>query len=184
MKFNFKPAVITVAVIASALTLTACTTSTPTDAPSSATKVTTQGKTITADVNNYIVSGAYGSAPEIEIKQLGNVDKMLVSDVKVGDGATVKSTDTVTVQYTGVGALSGKEFDSSWTRGGQPATFGLNQVIKGWTQGLEGMKVGGRRLLVIPASLAYGDASPTPAIKNGETLVFVVDMISNTAPTK
>lgn len=184
MKFNFKPAVITVAVLASALTLTACTASTPVATTAPETKVTTQTKTIPADINNYVVSGEYGSAPEIEIKKLGNIDKLLTSDIKVGDGATVKSTDTVTVQYTGVGALSGKEFDSSWTRGGQPATFGLNQVIKGWTQGLTGMKVGGRRLLVIPASLAYGDASPTAAIQNGETLVFVVDMISNTPPVK
>ena len=74
--------------------------------------------------------------------------------------------------------MSGKEFDSSWSRGAQPATFPLNQVIPGWTQGLTGMKIGGRRLLVIPASLAYGDQSPTPAIQNGETLVFVVDVMS------
>lgn len=179
-----KPLLLTGILLAATVAITGCsTTPTETVAPeptTSSNQQQTQAKTIPADINNYIVSGEYGSAPEIEIKTLGNVDKLLVSDIKVGEGAEAKPSDTVTVQYTGVGALSGKEFDSSWSNGGQPISFPLTQVIPGWTEGLTGMKPGGRRLLVIPASLAYGDQSPTPAIQNGETLVFVVDMISNT----
>ena len=90
--------------------------------------------------------------------------------------AEVQPTDTVTVNYCGVG-LGGKTvFDSSWTRG-QPATFPLNQLIPGWQQGIPGMKVGGQRLLVIPGSLGYGDQG-TQGIAPNETLVFVIQLES------
>jgi peptidylprolyl isomerase len=82
----------------------------------------------------------------------------------------------VTVNYVGVGQQSGTVFDSSWQRG-QPATFPLDGVIQGWSQGLVGMQPGGRRLLIIPAELAYGDAGAGADIAPGETLVFVVDLI-------
>jgi peptidylprolyl isomerase len=84
----------------------------------------------------------------------------------------------VTVHYVGCGQQSAKQFDASWDRG-QPATFGLDQVIQGWSEGLVGMKEGGRRELTIPGELAYG-ANPPPGagIHPNETLVFVVDMIS------
>lgn len=176
--------------LAATVALTGCTASN-TDSSSTSSTATSSAQTSTAastatkaDANNYTSTEDLTVAPKLTINKLGNVSDLLVKDVVVGTGAEVKPTDTVTVQYTGIGAISGKEFDSSWTNGGQPVTFGLNQVIPGWTEGLTGMKVGGRRILVIPASLAYGDQSPTPAIQKGETLVFVVDMISNTAPAK
>jgi peptidylprolyl isomerase len=103
--------------------------------------------------------------------------KLEIHDDIVGTGATVKPHDTVTVHYTGVGQSSGKQFDSSWDRG-QTISFSLDQVIQGWGEGLVGMKVGGRRTLVIPGDLAYGAAPPTPDIKPNETLVFVVDLAS------
>lgn len=98
-------------------------------------------------------------------------------DLVVGDGAEATGpTDTVTVHYVGVGQASGEEFDASW--GGEPASFPLDGVIAGWTQGIPGMKVGGRRLLTIPGDLAYPDGRP--GIAPGETLVFVVDLLEVT----
>ncbi len=97
---------------------------------------------------------------------------VIVDDVE-GTGAEVQAGDTVTVHYVGVAATSGEEFDSSW-ESGRPITFGLDQVIQGWGEGLVGMKEGGRRTLVIPAELAYGDGGPAP----GDALVFTVDLVS------
>lgn len=89
------------AVVMATMSLTACTAGgTNTQPTSTATTPQATSKTIPADINNYIVSGDYGSAPEIEIKQLGNIDTLLKSDVKTGEGAEIKPTDTVTVQYT------------------------------------------------------------------------------------
>jgi peptidylprolyl isomerase len=94
-------------------------------------------------------------------------------DEIVGTGAEVPAGATVTVQYSGVDAPTGTTFDSSWSRG-ETATFPLDQVIPGWTEGLVGMKEGGRRTLVIPAELAYGDSGPAP----GQALVFTIDLVS------
>lgn len=94
-----------------------------------------------------------------------------------GDGAEAKSGDQVTVQYVGVGYESEEEFDSSWSRN-EPSTFDLDEVIPGWDQGIAGMKVGGRRELIIPANLAYGSAGSPPAIGPNETLIFVVDLLA------
>ena len=92
--------------------------------------------------------------------QVGPPPTTLVKqDLKEGTGAVVAAGDTVTVNYIGVACSTGKIFDSSYSRG-QPATFGLGQVIKGWTDGIPGMKVGGQRLLGIPADQAYGAAEP------------------------
>jgi hypothetical protein len=106
------------------------------------------------------------------------VTELVVSDEIVGTGAEVQAGDTVTAHYVGVSASTGEEFDSSWGRGG-PATFPLNRVIQGWSEGLVGMKVGGRRTLVIPPEQAYGNSPPPGAgIAPGETLVFTVDMVA------
>jgi peptidylprolyl isomerase len=99
---------------------------------------------------------------------------LTTTDDVVGTGAEVAAGQTVVAHYVGVDA-SGKEFDASWTRG-QPATFGLDQVIEGWSKGLVGLKVGGRRTLVIPGSMAYGDTDNGDGRPFG-TLIFVVDLV-------
>jgi peptidylprolyl isomerase len=105
--------------------------------------------------------------------------KLVTKDLVQGTGATVKAGQTVTVNYVGVLYKTGKEFDSSW-KTGQPATFPLTAggVIQGWVQGIPGMKIGGRRELIIPASLAYGKAGRPPTIPANSPLVFVVDVLS------
>ena len=105
--------------------------------------------------------------------------KLVTKDLVPGTGQTVTPGQTVTVNYVGVLYKTGKEFDSSW-KTGQPATFPLSPggVIQGWVQGIPGMKVGGRRELIIPASLAYGKAGRPPTIPANSPLVFVVDLLS------
>ena len=105
--------------------------------------------------------------------------KLVVKELKQGTGAAAKSGDEVTVQYVGVDYKTGKEFDSSWSRN-EPFTFflGAGEVIPGWDQGVEGMKVGGRRELIIPPELGYGSAGSPPAIPPNETLIFVIDLLA------
>jgi peptidylprolyl isomerase len=100
------------------------------------------------------------------------------TDIVKGKGKAAKAGDNVSVQYVGVSWSTGVQFDASWDRGEEPFKFplGAGQVIPGWDEGVAGMKVGGRRLLVIPPDLAYGDQSPSPDIAAGETLIFVVDL--------
>jgi FKBP-type peptidyl-prolyl cis-trans isomerase len=112
-------------------------------------------------------------------KATGTAPKELQgSDVVVGTGAEAKTGDKVTVQYVGTLFSNGKEFDTSWKKGRTPFQFpvGQGQVIQGWDQGIPGMKVGGRRVLVIPADLAYGAAGSPPSIPANAPLVFVVDL--------
>lgn len=99
------------------------------------------------------------------------------NDIKVGDGAEVKTGDKVKMQYVGVSCSTGQQFDASWDRGADPFEFtvGGGEVIKGWDQGIPGMKVGGQRVLVIPPELGYGPKGSPPKIAANETLVFVVD---------
>jgi len=101
---------------------------------------------------------------------------LVIEDLKVGTGATVGPNDTVTVNYIGVACATGKIFDSSYSRG-QPATFALSGVIKGWTDGIPSMKVGGQRLLGIPPEQAYRSQGSPPDIGADETLWFVVEMV-------
>jgi peptidylprolyl isomerase len=100
-------------------------------------------------------------------------------ELEEGTGATAKSGDEVTVQYVGVGYDSEEEFDSSWSRN-EPFTFplGAGEVIKGWDKGVAGMKVGGRRELLIPGNLAYGPEGRPPSIGPNETLIFVIDLLA------
>lgn len=105
------------------------------------------------------------------------IDSLQKIDTKPGTGAEVKAGDTVTVHYTGAVTKDGIIFQSSLDTG-QPATFGLDQVIKGWTEGIPGMKVGGTRRLLIPAALAYGGTPPQDSgIPANADLVFDVDLI-------
>ena len=101
-----------------------------------------------------------------------------IHDEIVGEGAEATAGQTVTAHYVGVAFSSGEEFDASWSRG-QPLSFklGAGQVIQGWDAGIAGMRVGGRRRLVIPPHLAYGDRGAGSAIAPGETLIFVVDLV-------
>src|ERR1044072_7267836 len=101
-----------------------------------------------------------------------------IKEPEAGTGAEAKAGDKVTVQYVGVNYKNGKEFDSSWSRNEPfPFTLGAGEVIPGWDQGVEGMKVGSRRELVIPPELAYGEAGAPPSIPPNETLIFVIDLL-------
>ncbi len=104
---------------------------------------------------------------------------LVIEDLVVGDGDEAVAGSTISVHYVGKTLSTGVEFDSSWDRG-QPFVFslGAGQVIAGWDQGFAGMKIGGRRMLTIPADMAYGNQSPSPAIPAGSTLVFVVDLLA------
>jgi peptidylprolyl isomerase len=138
---------------------------------------TAQSCTYDTTFEGVSVSGTGGSKPTIEVTDTTPATELGVEDLCDGNGTTVAEGDTVTVDYLGVSLSTGETFDSSYD-GGQPVTFGLDQVIPGWSQGLVGMQEGGTRLLVIPGDLAYGENSPTPAIGPNETLVFVVDLIA------
>jgi peptidylprolyl isomerase len=102
----------------------------------------------------------------------GEVTELKITDDEVGDGAEVTAESTVAIHYVGAAASTGEVFDSSWES--SFATSPLAGFIPGWQQGLLGMKEGGRRTLVIPPDLAYGDGGPAP----GDSLVFTVDLIA------
>nr|WP_203686257.1 FKBP-type peptidyl-prolyl cis-trans isomerase [Streptomyces sp. SID14515] len=104
---------------------------------------------------------------------------MEIKDIWEGDGEVAQAGQNVSVHYVGVSFSTGEEFDSSWNRG-TPLQFRLGggQVIAGWDQGVQGMKVGGRRQLTIPAHLAYGDRGAGGKIAPGETLIFVCDLVA------
>jgi peptidylprolyl isomerase len=104
--------------------------------------------------------------------------KLVVQDLIVGKGKKAKAGDVVAVQYVGVLFKNGKEFDASWSRPGQAFQFplGAGQVIPGWDQGVEGMKVGGRRKLIIPPDLGYGAQGYPPDIPANAALIFDIDL--------
>jgi peptidylprolyl isomerase len=118
------------------------------------------------------------SKPTLAIPAGGTPAKLTVKDIVTGTGKKAKPGDTVQVQYVGSSWSTGSEFDTSWGSG-QPFSFplGRGEVIQGWDQGVKGMKVGGRRLLVIPPDLGYGAQGSPPKIAANETLAFVVDLI-------
>jgi peptidylprolyl isomerase len=104
--------------------------------------------------------------------------KLIIEDIEEGDGPTAASGDTVDVHYVGVSWKTRKQFDASWDRG-EPFSFrlGAGMVISGWDEGVQGMKVGGRRRLVLPPDKAYGKQGAGGVIGPNETLVFVVDLL-------
>jgi peptidylprolyl isomerase len=116
--------------------------------------------------------------PEIDFPEGAPPTELEITDVTIGDGPEATSGSTVVAHYVGVAHSSGEEFDASYNRG-EPLAFrlGVGQVISGWDSGIEGMRVGGRRRLVIPPHLAYGDRGAGSAIAPGETLIFVVDLV-------
>lgn len=118
------------------------------------------------------------SKPKVSVPDGAPPGELVTEDLIEGSGATAKAGDEVTVHYVGVGYDSGEEFDASWYRN-EPFTFklGNGEVIRGWDQGVKGLKVGGQRRLVLPPSLAYGSAGAPPAIGPNETLIFVIDLL-------
>ena len=115
-------------------------------------------------------------APAVPVKLGPPPTSLIKEDLKPGTGATVAPGSSVTVNYIGVSCSTGKIFDSSYQRN-QPASFSLTGVIKGWTDGIPGMQVGGQRLLGIPADQGYGERGSPPDILPGETLWFVVEVV-------
>ena len=117
--------------------------------------------------------------PEIDFPGGEPPGDLQVTDLTVGQGPEATAGADVSVHYVGVAFSTGEEFDASWNRG-SPLKFrlGAGQVISGWDQGVAGMKVGGRRQLVIPPHLAYGDRGAGGVIAPGETLIFVVDLLA------
>lgn len=117
--------------------------------------------------------------PKVTVPSGPPPKQLVTKDLKKGSGPTAEAGDEVTVQYVGVNYKTGKEFDSSWSRNEPfPFTLGSSSVIPGWEQGVEGMKLGGRRELIIPPELAYGPAGSPPTIGPNETLIFVVDLLA------
>lgn len=106
-----------------------------------------------------------------------NVDQLEIIDLSEGSGNSVPEGATITAHYTGALVKNGIIFQSSHDFG-KPITFGLNQVINGWTVGVPGMKVGGMRRLIIPAAQAYGSSSPAPNIPANSDLVFDIELVA------
>jgi peptidylprolyl isomerase len=125
------------------------------------------------------VPPALSTKPVVTVPKSCSSKTLQTKDLITGSGQQVQPGQTVTVNYVGVLCKTGSEFDSSWKRN-QPFTTALStgSVIPGWVQGIPGMKVGGRRELIIPASLAYGKAGSPPTIPPNSPLVFVVDALS------
>ena len=140
---------------------------------------TTAGNVTTTTVAQF-ASPKLNTKPVITVSAGLAPTKLEIKDLEVGTGTLVEAGDTVFVQYAGNGWATKKEFDSSWSRGAQPfevTNVGKAPVIDGWNQGLIGMKVGGRRQLIIPPSLGYGDQAQGENIKANDTLVFVIDAV-------
>jgi peptidylprolyl isomerase len=116
--------------------------------------------------------------PQVTIPDVPPPADLQVDDIVVGEGAEATAGDDVEVHYVGVAWSNGRQFDASWDRGD---TFGFRlgagQVIAGWDQGVQGMKVGGQRRLTLPPHLAYGSRGAGGVIGPDETLVFVVDLV-------
>ncbi|MEY2850104.1 MAG: hypothetical protein RI885_2771 [Actinomycetota bacterium] len=113
--------------------------------------------------------------PEIEFYDGDEPTELVSIDIEEGTGDVAVTGGTVDVHYLGVDFASGEEFDSSWSRG-QSVDFPLRSLIAGWQEGIPGMKVGGRRQLIVPPALAYGEAGSGHRL-SGRTLIFVIDLL-------
>ncbi|WP_099022137.1 FKBP-type peptidyl-prolyl cis-trans isomerase [Mycolicibacterium palauense] len=114
--------------------------------------------------------------PEIEFPDGPAPTELVIEDLVVGEGAEAPPGSTVQVHYLGVEYDTGEEFDSSWSRN-EPIAFPLRGLIQGWQDGIPGMRVGGRRKLVVPPALAYGPAGGGHRL-SGKTLIFVIDLLA------
>jgi len=140
-----------------------------------ASEQTKSGGNVSSSQKYVQVTGALNTEPEIKILDSAAPTTLVSEDLIAGNGKAAEANSTLTVQYKLMTWSDKNIADSSWSRG-NPATFPLGSVIPGWQQGLPGMKVGGRRLLIIPSDLGYGSNGAGP-IKPNETLIFVVDLI-------
>jgi peptidylprolyl isomerase len=168
-----------VAVAASGLGLAACGSSSasPTTTTTSAPASSTTAPTSIGTISDPSAAGTWGTEPTITVPPGSPPTQLEVKDLIVGTGAEAQPGDQLTVQYVGVAYSSKQIFDSSWSRG-QSFQFQLGgNVITGWNEGIAGMKVGGRRELIIPPNLAYGDQSPGNGIAADDTLIFIVDLL-------
>lgn len=149
------------------------------DDSSTGSSESTQASTESTAAAKQAKPGAKKTKPKVTVPSGPPPTELEEIEIEEGIGAEAKAGDTVSVQYVGVGYESGEEFDSSWSRN-EPFSFqlGAGMVIPGWDQGVAGMKVGGRRELVIPPELAYGEAGSPPAIGPNETLIFVIDLLA------
>ena len=156
---------ISIIIATTALSLTACGGSTVTSSTESS-----------SDSALPTVSDNAGAKPTISKPEGAAPTTLITKDIIEGSGPAAVATSTMTAHYTLLTWSKGEVVESSWDSG-SPATFPLANVIAGWQQGIPGMKVGGRRLLVIPSDLGYGAQGAGDAIGPNETLVFVVDVI-------
>jgi peptidylprolyl isomerase len=156
---------ISIIIATTALSLTACGGSTVTSSTESS-----------SDSALPTVSDNAGAKPTISKPEGAAPTTLITKDIIEGSGVAAVATSTMTVHYTLLTWSKGEVVESSWDSG-SPATFPLANVIAGWQQGIPGMKVGGRRLLIIPSDLGYGAQGAGEAIRPNETLVFVVDVI-------
>jgi len=160
---------------------TASTTAEPAASAAAATSTTATTTATTARTSGSLdISKDLSSKPKIPKPSGDPPTKLVVKDVVAGKGRAAKAGDNLVVHYVGALYKTGGQFEASWDSG-KPFAFALGQgnVIPGWDQGLEGMKIGGRRLLIIPPDLAYG-AQGQGSIGPDETLVFVIDLLNVT----
>lgn len=160
--------------VAMSVSLAACGDSADDDAGSPATSTSAAAGEVSADLSQ---------KPEVPASDAPAPDELVIDDVVVGDGAEAVEGSTADVKYVGAFYETGKEFDSSWSVSDDETIqvpLGQGMVIPGFEQGIEGMKVGGRRMVTIPSELGYGPDGSPPVIPGGSTLVFVMDLVSVT----
>ncbi len=165
------------AVALAALGLGGCSSASSSSTTTTTSRSTAPSTTVaTVPVQSPSPAGTIGKEPTVVVPTGAPPTQLESTDLIVGSGPAAKAGDSVTVQYVLATYSSGKVVQASWDS--QPFTFtlGQGQVIPGWDDGVVGMKVGGRRELVIPPSLGYGNQSPGSGIAANDTLVFVVDM--------
>ncbi len=170
-----------VVVSTAALGLAGCSsssTSSPSTTAPVSTTPTTSGPPTTIPTADLSAAGTAGTAPTITVPPGKPPTRLETADLITGTGPAAKAGDSVTVQYVLATYSADKEIQSSWTS--QPFTFtlGAGKVIPGWDTGVVGMQAGGRRELIIPPRLGYGDQSPGAGIAVNDTLVFMVDVLS------
>ena len=151
--------------------------STTTTAASTATTSSGATTIATIPVQDRSPAGTFGTEPTVTVPPGAPPTQLESTDLITGTGPAAKAGDTVTVQYVLATYSSGKVIQASWTSQPFSFTLGEGQVIPGWDQGVVGMKVGGRRELIIPPKLGYGAQSPGAGISDNDTLVFVVDLL-------